>query len=145
MQLRYREIAVPVGVGTMLHIALVAIAWGFERALFPQGTDGTVSHWYVHASTWLHIAVALVPGFVCGFLASHRPMLYGGTAAFLGAAISSGIFYTWWFLPVSPEIFQVIAFGALQAIPFGVAAAATGFLVRGKGSDIACMDSSGNP
>jgi hypothetical protein len=131
MQLTFREFGIPILAGTVCHVVLYWLVSLATSSLFPNGAEGVANHWYFQISPWAGIAQALFPGFVCGLLATKRPMLCGAIAVFLGALVVSLAFEIQWSPPYSFRLVWLVLLLGLQAAPFGAAGAAAGFLTRG--------------
>jgi hypothetical protein len=125
-----RALGVPILAGLVLHVALYTFNWYLALWVLPPEAADYSGHWFLGVSSWLHIALALAPGMLCGFLTIRRPLLCGALAAFLGAVIVGVTFESWWSLPIPPYLVGLQLLKGLQAAPFGFAAAGAGFLLR---------------
>ena len=125
---------VPALIAAVLHIGLRWLDTALRHWTFAE-SQVISDHWYTWLAPWVGVLAALLPGFVCGYLSARRPLVNGATGVFVGAVIFTSVWESWWTIDGAVWLAGLVVLHGLQAAPFGMAGAATGYLFRHMSSN----------
>jgi hypothetical protein len=122
-----RELIIPIAAGAAIHIALNH-AYSLISANPIVDTSIGPSRLMLFIHPWLDLSISVLPGFVAGGLSTHRSMLNGFLAAFIGMFLVFYLIETVMFQFTDPSPNWTMLENCLRAGIYGLVSGAAGFM-----------------